>query len=310
MSFESAVINIHKKAFQTFQKVAEAASRGQGDVEGTWKEFHQACSGTAKSSTDAAREEWRKHVMGHLMHYGMSEADAEQWFNGKWEDVKKLADKMLKTEPKVVEAAKAVETATKFGFFKFVGVVTAIFAGVMAFSFSQRGPTLDQIRMQNTIRTIEIQAEQIKQMEQIMVSNEEFNMATASLFAAPAPVIPADPAPAAAALPAPAAAALPPPIAAVAAQPVQVVETDSNGEVEAVTTTTVGRAYQSIPREAQRQMESSPPPKIEHDYDKPSTKDCFRDDCLGAIDKQFGHKSASFTSGDGSMTINVNSPTR
>jgi hypothetical protein len=172
MSLETTVVNIHKKAFQTFQKVAEAASRGQGDVEETWKEFHQACSDTAKSSTDAAREEWQKHVMGHLMHYGMSKADAEQWFKYKWEDVKELSDKMLKVEPKVVEAAKAVETVTKVGFFKFVGVVTAIFAGAMAITFSQRqtGPTPDQIRMQNTIRTIELQDQQIKQMEQIMVS--------------------------------------------------------------------------------------------------------------------------------------------
>jgi len=278
MSFLEGMKKIEENLEKTFEKNFEKAVNNPDDGTQADKDSRQAGQDTSGTAGDTANDEVKNHEPA-------------------WKAVKDLSDTAIAAETKVV-------AATKVGFFKFVGVVTAIFAGAMAISFSQRqtGPTPDQIRMQNTLRTIEIQDQQIKQMERIMVSNDEFNIATANLFAAPAPVID-DPV-------APAAAALPPPIAAVAAQPVQVVETDSSGEVEAVTTTTVGHAYQSIPREAQRQMENNPPPKIEHDYDKPSTKDCFRDDCLGAIDKQFGQKTASFTSGDGSMSITVNSPTR
>jgi len=278
MSFWSVLSNIRENLENKFTQNASKAVTDPDEGQQAEHDSQKGGEDTSSTARDGANDEIKNH-------------------DPAWKGVKDLSDKALETVPKV-------EAAAKYGWLKFIGGITALFVFITAYSVRNDlgGPTPEQIRMYNNERTIVMQGEQIRQMEQIMVSTEEFNMATANLFAAPAPVIPDEPAPAA--------AALPPPIAAVAAQPVQVVETDSNGEVEAVTTTTVGHAYQSIPREAQRQMESNPPPKIEHDYDKPSTKSCYRDDCLGAIDKQFGQKSASFTSGDGSMTINVNSPRR
>ncbi len=51
-------------------------------------------------------------------------------------------------------------------------------------------------------------------------------------------------------------------------------------------------------------MISSPPLKLDHDYDHENLNDCFHTDCLKGIDKQF-HKDISITNGDGTATISV-----
>jgi len=239
----------------------------------------------SNEAADAARE----RATFHLMEKGMSKADAER-----------LVEQQLK---KVLDIAEQARTGLALTWKQMLGAVTAIFIAASTFVYIHDKPARDaqQAALAN-LRRVQAEEEQIEQLSAIVLSNDEFNMTTASLFvaSAPIPVIPDEPI---AAAPAP----LPAPIAAVAAQPVEVQETNSSGDVTNEVTTTVEHAYRSLPREAQQRMESSPPPRIDHDYNHENLDDCFHTDCLKGIDKQF-HKAVSITNGDGSATISVSVP--
>jgi hypothetical protein len=242
-----------------------------------------------KDISDEAAGAARDRATFHLINNGMSKADAE-----------KLVEQHLK---KVLDIAEQARTGLALTWTQMLGAVTAIFIAASTFVYIHDKPSRDaqQAALAN-LRHIQAEEEQMQQLSAIVLSEDEFNMVTSSLFvpSAPAPVIQDEPI---AAAPAP----LPPPIAAVAAQPVEVQETNSSGEVTNEVTTTVEHAYRSLPREAQRRMVSSPPPRIDHDYNHENLNDCFHTDCLKGIDKQF-HKAISITNGDGSATISVSVP--
>lgn len=258
------------------------------DVAKWEQEVKNVTGNGSKDISDEAADVARERATFHLTSSGMSQADAE-----------KLVEQHLK---KVVDLAEQARQGLTLTWTQLVGAVTAVFIGASTFVYIHDKPARDAQRaaLANLSR-VEVEQEQVQRLSAIVLSDEEFNTTTGSLFVESAPAVIPD-TPAAAAAP-----ALPPPIAAVAAQPVEVQETNSAGEVTHQITTTVAHAYRSLPREAQERMESSPPPKIDHDYDHENLNDCFHTDCLRGIDKQF-HKDISITNGDGSATISVSVP--
>lgn len=231
-----------------------------------------------KDISDEASAKARENVTSHLMSGGMSKMDAE-----------KLFEQHLK---KVVDIAEKARTTGLFTWQQFVGVATAIFVGATTLVYVNDKSERDrQKAMLDLVDRTKIEQEQLQQLSIIVLSNDEFNILTGSLFVplAPAPEV-----------------ILPAQIVAVAAQPAIVVQTDSSGQLTHEITTTVGNVYRNLPREAQRQMESSPPPAFHVDHSE-DMNDCFHTDCLKGIDKQF-HKGISITNGDGSATISVSVP--
>ncbi len=273
MSFTTAVAKIHKNLIDTFEKAANAAVKGTGDAEQTWRDFEKACKDTGSASTDAARDEVKKHVTTRWTGGGMSKVEAEAQFGAKWKQVKDLGDKVIKNAPKV-------EAAARYGWLRFVGVVTAIFAGAMVYSAANRGPSTQTKAALETVRHEEMQQEQIERLSEIVISEEEFNIMIGGLEvqSAPTPVAPI--------APVAAAAALPPPIAAAAALPVKVEVTTPNGTRSFESN--IGEVYSNSPREVRERLvntvPSPPPPKITHGYDGPGiTEDpnsCFVRHCL------------------------------
>ncbi len=246
-------------------------------------------NGTKDISNEAA-DAARERATFHLMSKGMLKADAEA-----------RADQAVK---KVIDLAEKARQGASLTWTQMVGLITAIFVGASGYVYVHNKPARDaQQAALDSLRRVQDEQEQIQSLSAIVLSNDDFNMTTASLFvpSAPPPVTQNDQP--IAAVPAP----LPPPIAAVAAQPVEVEETNSAGEVTQQLTTTVEHAYRSLPRQAQQQMISSPPLKLDHDYDHENLNDCFHTDCLKGIDKQF-HKDISITNGDGTATISVSVP--
>lgn len=259
------------------------------DVAQWEQEVRNVTENGTKDISDEAADAAREHATSNLIGKGMSKADAE-----------KLVEQHLK---KVIDLAEQARTGLSFTWKQMMGAVTAVFVAASAFVYIHDKPARDaQQAALDSIRRMEVEQEQIQSLSAIVLSNDEFNRTAGSLFvpSAPTPVTPdapvaADPAP------------LPPPIAAVAAQPVEVEETNSAGEVTQQLTTTVEHAYRSLPRQAQQRMVSSPPPKIDHDYDHENLNDCFHTDCLNAFGKH-SHKDISITNGDGSATISVSVP--
>src|SRR2546423_10537122 len=118
------------------------------------QEFKNACQETGTTASDAARDEFEEHVLK-----GLSKEDFERWFEHKARAVKDLAEKARNAAPKV-------ENAAKVGWLQFVGVVSAIFTGVLIFSYAHSGPTPEQKAAINLIRRTEMEQQQMQRLSQ------------------------------------------------------------------------------------------------------------------------------------------------
>ncbi|MGH8107724.1 MAG: hypothetical protein ACREO1_03265 [Arenimonas sp.] len=252
-SFTTVVGKIHKNLIDTFEKAADAAIKGEADAEQTFRDFEKACKDTGSKSTDAARDEVKKHLTKSWMDKGISKADAEAMFGAKWKSVKDLGDKVMKSAPKV-------EAAAKSSWLEFVGVVSAIFAAAMVYVYSQTpsGPSPDQKAAMDIIHNSQQTQEQIERLNQIAISEAEFHIMLGGLEVQHVPT-PADPVVAV--------TALPTPIAVVAAIPVsvQVVTPTATRTFE----TTFGEVYVNAPPPVQQYMVDNPP----ETYDNEETED-------------------------------------
>jgi hypothetical protein len=304
-SLTKAAYDIEKNLVKTFKDASDVAldpHHTMADVQRVWDNFAQACKDTGNTSTDAARGEVKEHVTKHMREGGMSKAEADAWFESRWQNVKDLGDKIIKATPKI-------EAAAKYAWLKFAGVVTAIFAGAMIIAVRQT-PSIspEQQAAHEVIRQARDTQRQVGDLSKIMVTQEQLQIMLAGM------VVPSAPAPVAD-VPAPV-AELPFPVAAVAAVPV-IVEFASPAQPEPRTyTSTVEQVYRNSPPQAQRQIEQDAP-QIKHDYDSPSRNDCVANDCLNQhrdewnrhineLNAQRQHKDYSITMGDGSSTIGVN----
>jgi hypothetical protein len=252
MSFWSVLSNIRENLENKFTHNASKAVNDPDDGKQAEQDANKGGEDTSSTARDGANDEIGKH-------------------DPAWKGVKDLSDKALETVPKV-------EAAAKYGWLKFIGGITALFVFISAYSLHNNlgGPTPEQIRMYNTERTIAIQGEQIRQMEGVMVSTEEFTALSSGLLAAPPPYIPDAPV-AAEAAPAP---ALPAAVAAIADEPATVDVTDSDGYTRTVNTT-VGTVYRNSTPTVRAQIETPAP--IHHDYNDSITTDpnsCFVRHCL------------------------------
>jgi hypothetical protein len=273
MSFTTAVAKIHKNLIDTFEKAADAAVKGSADSEQTWHDFVNACKATGHDTTDAAHDEVEKHMTKHWMDRGMSKAEADVRFGEKWKRIKNLGDTVLTNAPKV-------EAAAKYGWLKFVGGVTAIFAAAMVYTAANSGPSPQTKAALETLRRDEVQQEQVKRLNEIVISEEDFNIVIGGLE------VPSAPTPVEQVAPAAAAPALPAPIAAAAALPVAVEVTTPAGT--RTFETNIEQVYRNSPPVVREHLEktvsSPPPPKITHGYDGPGiTEDpisCFVRHCM------------------------------
>lgn len=251
MSFWSVVSDITKNLIKTFEKNADKAVDDPDDGSQADQDAKKAGQDTSNTARDGANDEIRNH-------------------DPAWKSVKDLSDKVIAAEPKVVAAAK-------YGWLKFLGAVTAIFAGTMVFVATQTpSKSPDQQAAEDVLRHARETQQQVEYLDKIVVSEDEFNTMIGGIAVPSAPT----PTELPAATPAQA-AVLPPPVAAVAAEPARVEVATSSGTQ--TYTTTVGQVYREAPERVRREMDSSDPPpsKIEHDYDHENPNDCFHTHCLG-----------------------------
>lgn len=254
--YTKAVTNL-ERTFEDAVKTTLKPDATQADIDEAWAKVSQASQDTNQTARDAAREEWREHVLKNLQDSGMSKEEAEKWFIDHWEKVKSMADKGIKYASKAGLAAKA-------GALALFAAVTALVGSVLSKESFDSGQQTRQwsSRMDRTI-------DQARTMDQLSVSQQEFMQMgnTLSLSAQIPPEAFQPPAAAAAApappAPAPAPAALPAPVAAVAGNPVQV-EVNNNGRTY-TGRTTIREFYRAVPQ-ARPQIQWH----IEHDYDNPA----------------------------------------
>jgi len=273
MSFWKAVSSIGKNLEKTFEKNVDKAVNDPDDGTQADRDARKAGEDTGSTARDAANDEVKNH-------------------DPAWKGVKDLSDKVVDTVPKV-------EAAAKYGWLKFVGVVTAIFTGAIFFASTQTpGVSPEQQAARDVIRHAEETKRQIEYLNQIMLSEADWNIMMGGLEVQQAPTPVNTPA----AVPA-AAAPLPPVIAAAAAQPMTVEVTTPHGTREF--TTTVENVYRQAPDRVRQVMTQAspppPPPKIDHGYDHENPNDCAHTHCLGGdISKAGGfHKDFTVNAVDG-----------
>jgi len=237
---------------------------------------------------DEARSQATDGATEYLMNRGFSKEDADKWPENSVKRVAEISEKVHKAVPKV-----------KYGFLKFVGVVTAIFSAIMAVSFLNRpGPTPEHKAALDVIRRSGEAQRQLAYLGKIVITTDQLNLMVGGMLvrSAPAPV-----------------ADLPAPVAAVAEVPVIVeIATPDEAEPRAYTST-VAQVYRNSPPQAQRRIEQDAP-KIEHDYNRPSNNACnhcldqHRDQWnrhIAELNAQRQRKDYAITMGDGSTTIGV-----
>jgi hypothetical protein len=237
------------KSFEDAAQVAQDPNPSTDDIQRVWENFKQTCKDTGNTTTDAVQGEIKEHVTKQKQLDGMSKAEADKWFEQKWKDVKDLGDKVIGATPKIKSAAK-------FGWLKFVGAVTAIFSGALIYSSIHSGPDAETQNWLNFFRHEDFQRIQIKELEKIVVQDEEFNIFIGGIATAPPIELPAAPP-----------EALPPQIEAMAAMPVKVDVTTTSGSQSY--NTTVERVYRNAPEPVKTFMVNNPPQKMDHDYDHP-----------------------------------------
>jgi hypothetical protein len=247
MSFETALAKIEKNVIDLFEKAANAAVKGQTDAEQVFRDFEKACEDTGFTSREAIREELKKSFTKRWMNAGMSKAEAEAQFEGNWEEVIDLGDKIkeaIDLRDKVINSAPKVEAAAKSGWLKFVGTVTAIFAGAMAYIYIQTPSGLppDQEAALRYMEQTLGQVDRLNHLSQMVIRENEFSTMLHGLegLSAPTPL-----------------ESLPPLIAVVAVAPVQVQVTTP--KETRTFETTFGEVYANVPPQVQEYMTNNPP---------------------------------------------------
>jgi hypothetical protein len=298
-SFTNAVHHIINNVLGRIKDDFDVAGDPNPDVQRALDNSAQAGKGTENTATEAIPGAVKEHLTKHMMEGSLSQAEFDAWVESNAKDAKDLSDRVIKAAPKI-------EAAAKYGWLKFVGVVTAIFTGVLIISVKQT-PSIspEQQAAHDVIRHSRDSQRQIEDLSKIVVTQDQLQIMLGGMLVTSAPAPVAD-------LPAP--VALPEPVAAVAAVPV-IVEFASPAQPEPRTyTSTVEQVYRNSPPEAQRRIEQDAP-QIKHDYDLPSRNAC--DDCLNQhrdewnrhineLNAQRQHKDYSITMGDGSSTIGIN----
>jgi hypothetical protein len=275
MSFGKTLLDIARKLEGTFEKNAGKAGADPDDGSQAFHDAGKAGEGAGRSAGDEANKQARNHEPA-------------------WKAVKDLDDK-------VRDAAPKVEAPARYGWLKFVGVVTAIFTGAIFVASTQRpGISPEQQAARATIRQAEDTRRQIAALDAIVLDMNDWNIMMGGLEvpSAPTPVEPSAP-------PAAMAAPLPPIIAAAAAEPMTVDVTTANGSRREFTTT-VENVYRQAPAPVRRIMtKSEPPPPIEHGYDHPDPNDCFVRHCLGGGTSNAGgfHKDFTVNAVDGNGNL-------
>ncbi len=233
-SFTTALVKIHQNLIDNVEKTFNAAVNWETDAEQAFRDFEKACKDTGVTSTDAIYDELKEHLTKQWMDGGMSKAEAEAQFGLNWKKVIDLGDKVIKYAPKV-------EATAKSGWLKFVGMVTALFAGAMVFIYLQ-GPTRNEKMALDITRLSERTLRQVEYLNQIAISQNEFYMMLGGLEvqSAPTPVI-----------------SLPPPIAVAAQAPVKVQVTTPNQT--RTFETTFGEVYGNAPPQVQEYLTNNPP---------------------------------------------------
>jgi len=252
-SFVKGVSDISQSVVKTFKKACDVAvdpNHTQADIDQVWRDFEKACE-EAGNTTDAVHGEVKEHVTQHMRDGGMSEVEAEKWFEQKWKDVKDLGDKIRQASPKV-------EATGKLFWLKILGLAGATAAGgwVLTAITGAHRPETESDRMYQFFRR---EAAETAQMQRLLVSEEEFNIMIGGLAVQSAPLPDATHI-AAAAAPEP----MPAAIAAEANEPAEVEVITPSGTLNV--TSTIGRVYQNAPGPVRREMEQEPL-KIDHGYD-------------------------------------------
>lgn len=219
-----------------------------------WEKVVKAAQDTDATARDAARKEWREHVLKSLEDSGMSKEEAEKWFFDRWNTVKSLADEGIQYAPKIGLAAKATALAI-------FAAVTALVGTVLSGGAFNSGQQTRQWSNEFDRRM-----DQVRYQDQLTMNQQEFmQMGTLLSPSANIPAAAFQP-PAIAAVPRAVAVepevALPASVAAVADNPVQV-EIVNNGSTY-TGQTTVRQFYRAVPQ-ARPQIQWH----IDHGYDHP-----------------------------------------
>lgn len=242
-----------ERSFEEAAKTAIRPDASAADVKEAWERVVETAQDTNQTVSNAAREEWREHVLKGLEESGMSKEEAEKWFLDRWNKVKSLADKGIRLAPKAGLTAKA-------GAFAIFAAVSAVVGLVLSQDSFNSGQQMGRWSSGFDRRMYQARAE-----DQLAVSQQEF-MQMGNLLSPSANIPPeAFEAPEVAAAPVAAApeVELPVSVAAVAANPVQV-EVVNNGQTY-TGQTTVRQFYRAVPQ-ARPQIQWH----IEHGYDSPA----------------------------------------
>ncbi len=247
-----------KAARKTAEQLADPRSVPQSDVDDAWREFADACKDTESTVSDAAREEFKEHILKNMQAAGMSKEEAEKWFEQKWTDVKDLADKGIQYAPKAGLAIKMAGLAVAAAVVGGIGLIFAPTASNQGQKFAENMGR-DNVMLAQVEANVQlsVSAERFAEMGSLLnipeVPPSAFQVPEA---AAAQPAMPV----AAAAVPAP--IALPAPVEAIANVPVAVEV--NNGSNTYRGRTNVGDVYRTVP-EAREQIEHYTS-TIQHDY--------------------------------------------
>jgi len=238
-SYIKGVTDISKALIKTFNKACDVAldpNHTQADIDQVWRDFEKACHDAGYTSTDAAREEMKGHLIQQLQNGGMSKAQAEAWGEQKWKDVMDLGDRVREAVPKA-------EKAWRFMSLKVLGAIVVLGGVLSVIPGLHHSETQDEKMYRVTQLLNEMDASN-KALQALETTEDQFNIMTGGLEVGGAE--PSEP--------------LPTAVAAVAEQPVEVEVTRPSGTHSF--TSTIGQVYRNAPQEAQH--------RIEHDYDHPT----------------------------------------
>jgi hypothetical protein len=259
-----------------------------------WNDLESKGHGTS----DAAKSEGEKHAREaftkHLVSEGWTMDAAENEFNVHWRRFID-PDSLRKSKKDIERKVQNVEKAAKWGWGHWLAFCLALGVGIHIIT-PKPEPMQGEIATRNLVADSEAQSARL-------ITTDQFNLMVGGMLVpmAPNPALPAEP--------------LPPAVAAVAEVPLAVeVTTPDNGTREYALT--VEQVYRAAPRQGQRQIEQEAP-KIEHDYNRPSSNGCSINDCLNQHRDEWNRhiaelnaqrnnqKDYSVTMGDGSSTIGI-----
>lgn len=277
-SAASTLINFNKNIMRVVKEGCELFinPHTEADVLKWEQDVKNVFGDGAQSVGDESCTQAQDGATNHLMGRGMSKADAEAWANHTWEKVLDISEKVRPTVPKVKDVGK----------FFWAKLLAAVVVGGYVLT-AITGVHKPESESEKMYRSIQYEAMKAEQMQNFLVSEEQFNEMIGGLRVAQSAPEPTRDAPAPVA-----AEAMPIPIAvaAEAAEPVEVEVVTPSGTQNF--TSTLGRVYQNVPPPARREIERTVTvPPIAHNYtsitDDPNS--CFVRHCMsgGGFHKEF-----------------------